>query len=106
VTAIADERRSVLDVYVREGARKMLQSALESEVEAFLEEHAATRDERNRRRVVRNGYLPARSIMTGAGLLEIDQPRVRNKPPRVEERGAFFSAILPPTCGRAVRSRN
>jgi len=70
VTAIADESRSAIDVYVREGCRKMLQSALESEVQAFLEEHAATRDERSRRRVVRNGYLPARSINDGSWATE------------------------------------
>jgi len=52
---IADEGRSALDAFVREGARKMLQTALEVEVLAFLEEHTATLDERGRRRVVRNG---------------------------------------------------
>ena len=34
--AIADEICSVLDAYVREGARQMLQRALECEVNAFL----------------------------------------------------------------------
>lgn len=93
---ITDESRSALDAYVREGARQMLQRALECEVDAFLSEYADRIDERGRKQVVRNGYLPARSIMTGAGPLEVQQPRVRDKAPRVDERVVFTSAILPP----------
>jgi putative transposase len=94
--AIADESRSALDTYVREGARQMLQRALECEVEAFLADHADRTDERGRKQVVRNGYLPVRTIMTGAGPLEIEQPRVRDKALRADERVVFTSAILPP----------
>ena len=94
--AVADESRSALDGYVREGARQMLQRALECEVEAFLADHAARTDQRGRKHVVRNGYLPARTIMTGAGPLEIEQPRVRDKAPRADERVVITSAILPP----------
>ena len=93
---IADESRSVLDGRVLLGARKMLQRALECEVEAFLAEHADRVDEHGRKQVVRNGYLPARTIMTGAGPLEIEQPRVRDKSPHADGRVAFTSAILPP----------
>lgn len=95
-SAIAEDSRSVLDAYVREGARKLLQAALECEVELFVEEYAVKVDEHGRRLVVRNGYLPARSIMTGAGPLEVEQPRVRDKSRHVEERAVFTSAILPP----------
>ena len=49
---------SLLDSNVRHGARRMLQAALESAVDAFLEEHAALLDECGRRCVVRHGYLP------------------------------------------------
>jgi len=94
--AIADESRSSLDAYVREGARQMLQRALECEVESFLAEHADRTDARGRKQVVRNGYLPARSIMTGAGPLEIEQPRVRDKSSHPDERTTFTSAIPPP----------
>lgn len=38
----------------------MLQAALESEVEAFLAQHAARVDDQGHRQVVRNGHLPAR----------------------------------------------
>lgn len=74
----------------------MLQAALESEVQTYLEEQAARTDEHGRRLVVRNGHLPARQIVTGAGTLEIQQPRVRDKSPDPSERVRFSSEILPP----------
>ena len=96
---IVESGRSPLDSIVRDGARRMLQAALESEVEAFLEEHADRLDERGRRRIVRNGYLPSREIVTGAGALEVSQPRVRDKASGDDERIVFSSKILPPSSG-------
>lgn len=92
----ADDGRSPLDALVREGARKMLQAALETEVQCFLDEHAARRDDQGRRMVVRNGHLPSRDVVTGAGPLDVRQPRVRDKSPDPEQRVRFTSAILPP----------
>ena len=63
--AIVDESRSALDGYVQEGAWRILQRALEYEVENFLAEHADRADNKGRKQVVHNGYLPARTIMTG-----------------------------------------
>lgn len=74
----------------------MLQAALESEVQEFLEQHSTRVDEQGRRQVVRNGYLPPREIVTGAGPLEVSQPRVRDKSTDVVERVRFSSSILPP----------
>jgi putative transposase len=91
-----DANRSPLDELVREGARGMLQAALESEVQTFLEEHSTRVDEQGRRLVVRNGHLPSREIVTGAGPLEIQQPRVRDKSADLSERVRFSSEILPP----------
>ena len=96
IDEIVESGRSPLDSIVRDGARRMLQAALESEVDAFLEEHAVLLDECGRRRVVRNGYLPTREIATGAGILEVSQPRVRDKASIVDERIVFSSKILPP----------
>lgn len=47
-----NESGSPLDALVREGARKMLQAALESEVQEFLEQHSSRVDEQGRRLVV------------------------------------------------------
>ena len=92
----SDERRSPLDTLVQEGARTMLQAALESEVQEFLELHSSRVDEQGRRQVVRNGYLPPREIVTGAGPLEVSQPRVRDKSVDVAQRVRLSSSILPP----------
>lgn len=86
---------SPLDQLVREGARKMLQAALEAEVENFLVEHQDRRDEQGRRLVVRNGHLPQREVLTGAGPLEVQQPRARDKHPDPKQRVRFSSSILP-----------
>lgn len=94
LTAFGDAR-SVLDRIVRDGARKMLQAALEDEVNAFLQSHSSKVDEHGRRQVVRNGHLPPREVVTGAGPLEINQPRVRDKTSDAEGRVKFSSGILP-----------
>jgi transposase-like protein len=46
--------------------------------------------------VVRNGHLPARSLLTGVGPIEVKQPRVRDR--RSAEGGGerFTTKILPP----------
>ena len=49
------DQRSPLDEIVREGARRMLQAAIDAEVDAFIGMHAARTDEAGRRLVVRNG---------------------------------------------------
>ena len=89
---------SMLDEIVREGARRMLAAALEAEVDAYVEAHAEERDERGRRLVVRNGRAEPRTITTGAGPIEIEQPRVNDKRSDEEtgERVRFRSSIIPP----------
>jgi transposase-like protein len=88
-----------LDAIVTEGARRMLAAALEAEVDAYVSALAAERDETTGRRlVVRNGHAEPRTIVTGAGPLEVRAPRVNDR--RVDEvtgeRIRFRSSILPP----------
>jgi len=78
----------------------MLAVALKAEVAEHLSllEHLV--DEAGHRLVVRNGYMPERSVATGIGPLQVRQPRVEDR--RAEgERQAFTSAILPPYLRRA-----
>jgi putative transposase len=93
--------RSVLDEIVRDRARQMPQAALEDEVNAFLEARASKTDQNGRRQVVHNGYVPSREIVTGAGCVEIKQPRVRDKSPNAKNRVKFSSSILPPYLWRS-----
>ena len=62
------DERSSLDEIVREGAQRMLQQAIEEEVNDFLLANDNRRDENGNRVVVRNGYLPSRDVVTGAGV--------------------------------------
>ena len=89
------EAVSSLDEMVRLGAQQMLQSAIEAEVEGFVFQHADRVDDQGRRLVVRNGYLPSRNLQTGAGPLELKQPRVRDNSPDTDQRVRFSSSILP-----------
>jgi len=81
----------VLEMIVREGARKMLQSALEKEVDEFL---GRGRYERTtEQRGYRNGHRPKRSIGVGMGAVEVSLPRVSDVPKEVSPDG-FQSEIV------------
>jgi len=88
----------LIDEIVREGARRMLAEALQAEVDAYICQFAAERDEHGRRLVVRNGYHDPREVLTSAGAVEVTAPRVNDKrvDPDTGERERFSSAILPP----------
>ena len=81
----------------REGARRMLASALEAEIEAFVGKFAEERLPDGRQRVVRHGYGPERRIQTGIGALEVRRPKVRDRARDGEsgEKVRFTSHILP-----------
>ena len=89
---------STLDELVAEGARRMLAAALEAEVDSYVAAMADIRDDDGKRLVVRNGHAVARSVLTGAGPIEVRSPRVNDR--RVDEetgeRKRFRSSILPP----------
>lgn len=89
------EGKSPLDELVREGARRMLQAAMDAEVEAFLDRYRDRRDDQGRRLVVKNGTLPSREILTGAGPIEVRQRRVRDNSADPADRVSFSSSLLP-----------
>ncbi len=89
------DERSPLDELVREGARKMLQEAINAEVDAFIDQHRDRCDNDGRRLVVKNGSLPPREIVTGAGPIEISQGRVRDNSPDPDGRVQFTPSVLP-----------
>jgi transposase-like protein len=87
--------RSELDELVREGARRMLQAAIDAEVAEFIERHHERVDDQGRRLVVRNGSLPAREVLTPAGPIEVRQGRVRDNTANPDERVRFTPSVLP-----------
>ncbi len=91
-----EPREDPLTEVLRHGARALLAQAIEAEVAAFLASHAELVDDAGRQRLVRNGFLPERTIQTGIGPVPVRQPRVRDRGASVP--GAkirFTSAILP-----------
>ena len=87
--------KDLLTEVLRKGARELLAQAVEQEVQEWLTERVNLTDERGRQRVVRNGHLPERTILTGIGPVAVRQPRVRDRRPE-DEREEFSSKILPP----------
>ena len=87
---------SALDEIVRKGAQRMLETALNLEVEEFCMSHAQRQDEEGRRLVVRNGFARARKIVTGAGPLEIATPRVDDRALGETDEPRFKSSLIPP----------
>lgn len=90
-----------LDELAREGARRMLEQALQAEVMEYVERHRGERDERGRALVVRNGYAEERRVTVGSGTIPIQAPRVNDKRVIDGERQKFTSAILPPYLRRS-----
>jgi transposase-like protein len=93
----AESSKDVLTEILREGAQKMLATAIEVEVDAYIQQHADQRDANGHRWVVRNGHKNERAIQTGIGPVTIRQPRVDDQ--RTNENGErirFTSEILPP----------
>src|SRR5690349_24859160 len=89
--------RATREQIAREGARRALQQAIEDEVAQYVEAHRQHRDDAGHRLVVRNGHKPPRTILSGVGPIQIEQPRVDDR--RVDENGVrfrFTSKILPP----------
>ncbi len=87
---VADALTEVL----RQGARELLQQAVEGEVAEFIARHRELKDERERQRVVRNGYKPERTIQTGIGEVAVKAPRVRDREGEIKFRSSILPAYL------------
>ena len=88
-----------LDAILKEGARKLLQVAIENEIDEHLEKFRSLRDSEGKQLVTRNGHMPEREIQTGVGPVKVKRPRIDDRALSDEER--FASIILPPYIRRA-----
>ena len=93
-----EEVRDALQGLLREGVQGLIAQAVQVELGEFLAGYAGQRDERGRATVVRNGYQPERSILTGIGPVSVCLPKVRS---RGEQAAVFRSALVPPYVRRA-----
>ena len=91
--------RDLLSDLIRDGARRLIAEAVEAEVEELMESLSTQRTEAGRRRVVRNGYHPAREVLTGVGAVEVQVAKVRA---RQGEAVSFHSRVVPPYIRRSA----
>lgn len=63
----AEKAEDALTILLREGARDLLGKAIEAEIQSFLSEYENNKDAKGRQKIVRNGYLPSRTIQSGLG---------------------------------------
>jgi transposase-like protein len=100
-----DEVAVTLDELAREGARRMIATALEVEVDDYLARFVGELDEDGRRLVVRNGHARERGLTVGSGTMRLRAPRVNDK--RVDHqsggRQRFSSRILPAYARRSPK---
>jgi transposase-like protein len=89
-----------LEDLIRRGARDLIQKAIEVEVQHLLAEYENVRMRGGQRTVVRNGYLPAREVLTAVGNVEVRIPKVRD---RSGGGVKFNSALAPPYMRRSAR---
>lgn len=91
-----DEIDDPLTAILRSGARRLLEQAVEAEVEAFLATMKELKLADGRDRVVRHGHGPERAIQTGIGPVAVRRVKVRDRGAEpAGERIQFTSAILP-----------
>ena len=89
-----------LEELIRRGARQVIQAAIEVEVQELLAEYGNVEMLGGQRAVVRNGYLPAREVLTAIGNVEVRVPKVRD---RSGGGIKFNSALVPPFVRRSQR---
>ena len=78
---------------LRQGARDLIQQAVEAELSEYLQQFTERRLKDGRAAVVRNGYQPERHIQTGIGPVTVKVPKVRAKDGKPI---TFRSALVPP----------
>ena len=96
-TSVTEFTTDILTDLARQGAIQMLAHGIELEVRAFIEQNQSTLDN-GHNKLIRNGYLPERTIQTGIGELPVKLPRVRDKSGELK----FISSIIPPYMKRSA----
>jgi putative transposase len=96
----SEARPSGLDDLIQQGARQIVQQAIEAELAALLERYDNVKTLDGRRTVIRNGYLPEREVVTAIGPISVKVPKVRD---RSGSGVKFNSNIVPPYIRKSPR---
>lgn len=89
-----------LTALLRQGARGLIEKAVEAELQLLLDQYGNVTDLVGRKLVVRNGYLPEREVLTALGPVSVRVPKVRD---RSGSGVKFNSALVPPYVRKAKR---
>ena len=84
---------------LRTGARRLIEAAVTAEFEEYLSGFVQEKLPDGRQRVVRNGHLPERKILTGLGEVEVRVPKSRSRSGSPEP---FRSSVVPPYVRRCA----
>lgn len=88
-----DQFADTLTELLRNGARQLIEQAVEAELAEFMGQYADQVLANGRAAVVRNGFQPEREIQTGIGPVTVKLPKVRAKNGKAV---TFRSALVPP----------
>ena len=84
---------------LRAGARRLIEAAVSAEFGEYLLAFEEEKLPDGRRRMVRNGHLPERQILTGIGAVDVRVPKARSRSGSAEP---FRSALVPPYVRRSA----
>ena len=87
------------DGVLRTGARRLIEAAVTAEFEEYLSAFVQEQVPDGRQRVVRNGHLPERKILTGLGEVGVRVPKARSRSGSPEP---FRSSVVPPYVRRCA----
>ena len=76
---------------LRNGAKELISQAIHAELEELLGKYSEFKVD-GKQAVVRNGYLPKRTVQTGLGDVEVQLPKVRDQ----SKQGIKFNSLLIP----------
>ena len=86
------EASDPLTELLRTGARQLIEAAVSAEFQEYLSAFGSEKLPDGRQRVVRNGHLPERQILTGLGEVEVRVPKARS---RSGSPAPFRSSVVP-----------
>ena len=98
VVSLHAPAEDVLSELLKSGARQLLAQAEQAELDELLDHDQDIKLDSGRQAVVKNGYLPARTIQTGLGDIPVKVPKVRDR----RGQGVKFNRkLVPPYLKRA-----
>jgi transposase-like protein len=100
VTTPVEKIADPLTELLRHGARDLIKQAVEAELSVMLSAYEHLKLSDGRQTIVRNGYLPERTIQTGIGDVTVKVPKVRDR----SGSGICFNSHLLPLYLRRTKS--